>query len=65
MQRRRSISSQRPPAPSSRSKAQPRPMGPRCRALYQYAGQDTDELSFDANDVIDLLNEGKVHVGRQ
>uniref|UniRef100_A0A8C7VKC1 Osteoclast-stimulating factor 1 n=1 Tax=Oncorhynchus mykiss TaxID=8022 RepID=A0A8C7VKC1_ONCMY len=55
---RRSISSQRPPpAPSSRSKAQPRPMGPRCRALYQYAGQDTDELSFDANDVIDLLNE--------
>uniref|UniRef100_A0A4W5MGL6 Osteoclast-stimulating factor 1 n=1 Tax=Hucho hucho TaxID=62062 RepID=A0A4W5MGL6_9TELE len=48
---------QRPPAPSSRSKAQPRPMGPRCRALYQYAGQDTDELSFDANDVIDLLNE--------
>uniref|UniRef100_A0A8C8FEV6 Osteoclast-stimulating factor 1 n=1 Tax=Oncorhynchus tshawytscha TaxID=74940 RepID=A0A8C8FEV6_ONCTS len=58
MQRRRSISSQRPPpAPSSRSKAQPRPMGPRCRALYQYAGQDTDELSFDANDVIDLLNE--------
>uniref|UniRef100_A0A8C7KHR7 Osteoclast-stimulating factor 1 n=1 Tax=Oncorhynchus kisutch TaxID=8019 RepID=A0A8C7KHR7_ONCKI len=58
MQRRRSISSQRPPpAPSSRSRAQPRPMGPRCRALYQYAGQDTDELSFDANDVIDLLNE--------
>uniref|UniRef100_A0A8C7K964 Osteoclast-stimulating factor 1 n=1 Tax=Oncorhynchus kisutch TaxID=8019 RepID=A0A8C7K964_ONCKI len=55
---RRSISSQRPPpAPSSRSRAQPRPMGPRCRALYQYAGQDTDELSFDANDVIDLLNE--------
>uniref|UniRef100_A0A3B3SYM7 Osteoclast-stimulating factor 1 n=1 Tax=Paramormyrops kingsleyae TaxID=1676925 RepID=A0A3B3SYM7_9TELE len=55
-QRRRSIS-QAPPAPSSRPKPQPRPTGPRCRALYQYVGQDVDELSFDVSDIIDLLSE--------
>uniref|UniRef100_A0AAX7TP46 Osteoclast-stimulating factor 1 n=1 Tax=Astatotilapia calliptera TaxID=8154 RepID=A0AAX7TP46_ASTCA len=42
-----------PPAP----KPQPRPQGPRCRALYQYVGQDTDEISFEANDVLDLVKE--------
>ncbi|KAJ8278563.1 hypothetical protein GJAV_G00088940 [Gymnothorax javanicus] len=56
MQRKKSISQSRPPpAPSSRPK--PKPQGPRCRALYQYTGQDVDEISFDVNDVIDLLNE--------
>ncbi|TKS74324.1 Unconventional myosin-If [Collichthys lucidus] len=52
-QRKRSISQRPPPAP----KPQPRPQGPRCRAIYQYTGQDTDEISFDVNDIIDLVKE--------
>uniref|UniRef100_A0AAX7UHD3 Osteoclast-stimulating factor 1 n=1 Tax=Astatotilapia calliptera TaxID=8154 RepID=A0AAX7UHD3_ASTCA len=52
-QRKMSIHQRPPPAP----KPQPRPQGPRCRALYQYVGQDTDEISFEANDVLDLVKE--------
>ncbi|KAL7980312.1 hypothetical protein Chor_014641 [Crotalus horridus] len=36
---------------------QPKPQVPQCRALYAYDAQDTDELSFNANDVIDLIRE--------
>uniref|UniRef100_UPI00398EA636 unconventional myosin-If n=1 Tax=Pristiophorus japonicus TaxID=55135 RepID=UPI00398EA636 len=55
MQRRRSLS-QRPLPGVGRSKPQP-PQGPKCRALYQYTGQDVDELSFNTNDIIDVLLE--------
>ncbi|XP_075763784.1 unconventional myosin-Ie-like isoform X2 [Pelodiscus sinensis] len=41
--------------PKPRPKPQPRP--PQCRALYAYDAQDTDELSFNANDLIDILRE--------
>lgn len=39
----------------------PKPRSPQCRALYAYDAQDTDELSFNADDVIDILNEGNEH----
>lgn len=48
---------QRPP-PASRPKPQPKAAVPRCQALYQYIGQDVDELSFNVGDVIDILLEG-------
>ncbi|XP_027005416.1 myosin IEb [Tachysurus fulvidraco] len=35
----------------------PKPRSPQCRALYAYDAQDTDELSFNADDIIDILNE--------
>ena len=43
-----------PPAPKPRAQ----PQGPQCRALYQYVGQDSDEISFNINDVFDLVKEG-------
>lgn len=36
----------------------PKPRSPQCRALYAYDAQDTDELSFNAEDVIEILSEG-------
>ncbi|KAG7474179.1 unconventional myosin-Ie-like [Solea senegalensis] len=35
----------------------PKPRSPQCKALYAYDAQDTDELSFNADDVIDILTE--------
>lgn len=49
---------QRPVPGVGRPKPQPRTHGPRCRALYQYVGQDVDELSFNVNEVIEILMEG-------
>ncbi|NXM13758.1 MYO1F protein, partial [Ploceus nigricollis] len=45
------------PAPWSMPWPQPKAERPRCRALYQYIGQDVDELSFNVGDVIDILME--------
>ncbi|XP_073400258.1 unconventional myosin-If isoform X4 [Dendrobates tinctorius] len=55
-QRRKSVT-QRPPPGVGRAKPPVKPTGPRCRAIYQYIGQDVDELSFNVNDVIDILLE--------
>uniref|UniRef100_A0A670ZKC2 Myosin IE n=1 Tax=Pseudonaja textilis TaxID=8673 RepID=A0A670ZKC2_PSETE len=56
----RQTTSRPPPAggrPKPRPQPQPKPQVPQCKALYAYDAQDTDELSFNANDLIDLLRE--------
>lgn len=35
----------------------PKPQVPQCKALYAYDAQDTDELSFNADDLIDIVKE--------
>uniref|UniRef100_A0A3P9QJM2 Osteoclast-stimulating factor 1 n=1 Tax=Poecilia reticulata TaxID=8081 RepID=A0A3P9QJM2_POERE len=35
----------------------PKPQVPQCKALYAYDAQDTDELSFNTDDVIDIIKE--------
>ncbi|CAJ1061297.1 myosin IEb [Xyrichtys novacula] len=58
MQRRRS-KEVKPVPGAGRPKPAPRPKprSPQCRALYAYDAQDTDELSFNTDDVIELLTE--------
>uniref|UniRef100_H9G469 Myosin IE n=1 Tax=Anolis carolinensis TaxID=28377 RepID=H9G469_ANOCA len=38
-------------------KPKPQPRFPQCRALYAYDAQDTDELSFNADDMIEIIKE--------
>ncbi|XP_069767360.1 unconventional myosin-Ie isoform X3 [Narcine bancroftii] len=49
----------RPPPAGGRPKPQPKPKPqvPQCKALYAYDAQDTDELSFNADNVIDIIKE--------
>lgn len=56
----RRLSQERKPAPGAgrpKPAPKPKPRVPQCRALYPYDAQDTDELSFNANEVIDVLRE--------
>ncbi|KAL2076582.1 hypothetical protein ACEWY4_027820 [Coilia grayii] len=52
-------STSRPPPGAGRPKPapKPKPQVPQCRALYAYDAQDTDELSFNADDLIDIIKE--------
>ncbi|XP_028280833.1 myosin IEb [Parambassis ranga] len=54
LQRRRSKEVR--PLPGA-GRPKPKPRTPQCRALYAYDAQDTDELSFNADDVIEILTE--------
>ncbi|XP_075714040.1 unconventional myosin-Ie [Rhinoderma darwinii] len=49
----------RPPPGGGRPKPQPKPKPqvPQCKALYAYDAQDTDELSFNANDLIEIIKQ--------
>uniref|UniRef100_A0A670JVE4 Myosin IE n=1 Tax=Podarcis muralis TaxID=64176 RepID=A0A670JVE4_PODMU len=40
-------------------KPKPQPCLPQCRALYAYDAQDTDELSFNANEFIEIIKEDR------
>uniref|UniRef100_A0A8C1AV61 Osteoclast-stimulating factor 1 n=1 Tax=Cyprinus carpio carpio TaxID=630221 RepID=A0A8C1AV61_CYPCA len=43
--------------PKPKPKPKPRPRTPQCRAVYAYDAQDTDELSFQADEIIEILFE--------
>ncbi|XP_054854598.1 unconventional myosin-Ie-like [Eublepharis macularius] len=58
----RRLSKEAKPVPGGgRAKPKPRPKPqprlPQCRALYAYDAQDTDELSFNADDFIEIIKE--------
>ncbi|KAM8826480.1 myosin IEb [Synchiropus picturatus] len=58
MQRRRSKEVKPlPGAGRPKPAPKPKPRSPQCRALYAYDAQDTDELSFNAEDIIEILSE--------
>ncbi|KAI4900186.1 hypothetical protein NFI96_017675, partial [Prochilodus magdalenae] len=52
-------STNRPPPGGGRPKPapKPKPQVPQCKALYAYDAQDTDELSFNADDIIEITME--------
>ena len=53
------VNTKRPPAPGRpKPGLPPRPSLPKCRTLYAYDAQDTEELSFNAGEVVDILKEG-------
>uniref|UniRef100_A0A3Q3B9Y2 Osteoclast-stimulating factor 1 n=2 Tax=Kryptolebias marmoratus TaxID=37003 RepID=A0A3Q3B9Y2_KRYMA len=52
----RRLSKEVKPDPGA-GRPKPKPRSPQCRALYAYDAQDTDELSFNTNDVIEIISE--------
>lgn len=43
--------------PKPKPRPPPKPKGPQVRCVYAYDAQDTDELSFNAGDLIELVKE--------
>ncbi|XP_015258865.1 PREDICTED: unconventional myosin-Ie-like [Cyprinodon variegatus] len=52
----RRLSKEVKPVPGA-GRPKPKPRSPQCKALYAYDAQDTDELSFNTDDVIEILTE--------
>ncbi|KAK3098251.1 hypothetical protein FSP39_017626 [Pinctada imbricata] len=60
LQRKRSSTNRPPPGagrPKPPANPKPKPSLPQCRCLYAYDAQDTDELSFNEGDTIDIVKE--------
>ncbi|XP_036159109.1 unconventional myosin-Ie isoform X4 [Myotis myotis] len=55
--RRQTTSRPNPAGGRPKPQPKPKPQVPQCKALYAYDAQDTDELSFNANDIIDIIKE--------
>jgi hypothetical protein len=62
MQRKSVEMKNRPPPgvgrPKPKPAVKPKEQLPQCRCLYAYDAQDTDELSFNEGDIIELISEG-------
>ena len=53
--------SKRPPAPGKpRLKPKPAPSLPRCKTLWPYDATDVEELSFQPDEIIEIIKEGKI-----
>ena len=52
--------SKRPPAPGKpKLKPKPAPALPKCKTIYPYDATDVDELSFQPDEIIEIIKEGK------
>ncbi|KAK2553283.1 Unconventional myosin-If [Acropora cervicornis] len=50
--------SKRPPAPGKpKVKPKPTPTLPRCKTIYPYDATDVDELSFESDEIIEIIKE--------
>uniref|UniRef100_A0A8C9TRL9 Osteoclast-stimulating factor 1 n=1 Tax=Scleropages formosus TaxID=113540 RepID=A0A8C9TRL9_SCLFO len=57
MAHRQSVSRPTPGGGRPKPAPKPKPQVQQCKALYAYDAQDTDELSFNADDIIDIVKE--------